>query len=60
MKFPQTLPDIRDQMQELNGNLIRLLDPEKARDVPALEKITERLAQLTGALTEAIVDSTRM
>lgn len=60
MKFPQTLPDIRDEMWNLNLKFLPLLDPENLRDIPALGKIAERLAQLTGALTEAIVDQARM
>ena len=59
MKFPQTLPDIRDEMMKLNLDIIQLLDPENPRDIPALGKIAERVAQLAGALTEAIVNQTR-
>ncbi len=60
MKFPQTLPDIRDKMQKLNKDFTPLLDPENPRDIPALGKIAERIAQLAGALAEAIIDQTRM
>ena len=59
MKFPQTLPDIRDEMMKLNLDIIQLLDPENSCDIPALGKIAERVAQLAGALTEAIVDQVR-
>ena len=59
MKFPRTLPDIRDQMRELNRDFLPLLDPENSRDIPALGKIAERVAVLASALTEAIVDQTR-
>ena len=60
MKFPQTMPDIRDEMHKLNSDFLPLLDPENPRDIPALGKIAKRLAQLAGALTEAIVDQTRL
>ena len=59
MKFPQTLPDIRDEMMKLNLDIIQLLDPENPRDIPALGKIAERVAQLAAALNEAMVDQTR-
>jgi len=59
MRFPQTLPDIRDEMQKLNFDFLPLLDPENPRDIPALGKIAERVARLAGALTEAIVNQTR-
>lgn len=60
MKLPQTLPDIRDEMQKLNEAFLPLLDPENPRDIPALGKIAERVARLAGALTEAIVDQARV
>ena len=59
MKFPQMLPDIRDEMQKLNRAFLPLLDPENPRDIRALGKIADRVAQLAGALTEAIVDQAR-
>ena len=60
MKFPQTLPDIRDEMQKLNFDIIQLLDPENPRDLPELAKIVKRMAQLASALTEAIVNQARV
>lgn len=64
MRFPQTLPDIRDEMQKLSRSLALLLDPETAYDLPkrlgTLDKVAVRLAELTSALTEAIVDQARI
>ncbi|MCH7761744.1 hypothetical protein IIA15_10165 [candidate division TA06 bacterium] len=60
MKFPQELPDIRDEMQKLIFEFLPLLDPRNPRDIPALARIAERVARLAGALNEAIVDQTRM
>lgn len=59
MRFPQTFPDIQDEMQKLNSDFLPLLDPENPRNIRALSKIAERVARLAGALTEAIVNQTR-
>ncbi len=59
MKFPRSLPDIRDEMNVLAAAFRPHLDPEEKRDFVDLEKRISRLSQLAGALTEAIVDQAR-
>ena len=59
MRFPQTLPDIRDEMDKLGRKFIPMLDPGDPRNLPELSKLVTRLNHLTGALTEAIVDQAR-
>jgi len=51
MKWPRSLPDIRDEMNKLSGEI-------KAGDKGG-STAAERLAVLAGCLTEAIVDAMR-
>ena len=59
MRFPQTLPDIRDEMDKLSRKFIPMLDPQIPRNIRELSELVERLNRLTGALTEAIVNQAR-